>query len=138
PMAQGARTLGIEVERLILHRQSRECAPLGFCRDLLEGLAADIGGTVHRDGEVVNRVDGDGYSFSMEPGGQLELATLPRTSLAEIESTMSRVRAIVHQRLDGSDYELVALGHAPVSPVDSLGLLPRSRYRIMDETMILR
>ena len=75
PMALGRQYLGIEVERLILHTQTQESAPLEFCRQLLIDLADDIEGKKYFDGDVVNRVDGDGYSFTMEPGGQLELAT---------------------------------------------------------------
>ena len=69
PMPSGKRLLGIEVEHLILHRKTRESAPLDFCRQLIAGLATDIDGTTYFDGEVLNRVDGDGISFTMEPGG---------------------------------------------------------------------
>lgn len=138
PMPSGRRCLGIEVERLILHRQTRVCAPLEFCRQLIADLAADIDGRIYMDGEVINRVDGDGYSLTMEPGGQLELATEPRTSLAEIDPTMAEVRRLVESRLAGTEFHTVALGHAPVSHPDELGLLPRSRYKIMDRAMTPR
>ena len=138
PMPRGERLLGIEVERLILHRETQASAPLDFCRQLMAGLAEDIGAKTYFDGEVLNRVDGDGISFTMEPGGQLELATDPCANLAEIDPTMSEVRALVDARLSGTDYELSSLGHAPVTPVDELGLLPRSRYRLMDASMVAR
>ncbi len=138
PMPSGRRLLGIEVERLILHRETRESAPLGLCRQLLADLAADIDGKIYMDGEVINRVDGDGFSFTMEPGGQLELATDPKSSLAEVDPVMTEVRALVDARLDKTDYELSPLGHAPISMPDDLGLLPRSRYHIMDAAMMPR
>lgn len=137
-MAQGERTLGIEMERLILHRETEEHAPLDFCRQLLADIAADIDGKVYRDGEVINRVDGHGYSLTMEPGGQLELATDPTTQLSKIDPTMYAVRKVVEERLKGTDYELRALGHTPVTLPDDIGLLPRSRYRIMDRLMLPR
>lgn len=138
PMPSGERLLGIEVEYLVLHRATQESAPLEFCRQLIAGLAVDIGATARFDGEVLNRVDGSGFSFTMEPGGQLELATDPCVNLAQIDPTMSMVRALVDARLSGTDYELVSLGHAPVTPVEELGLLPRSRYRLMDASMVAR
>jgi glutamate--cysteine ligase len=138
PMALGRRFLGIEVERLILHTETRECAPLGFCRQLLADLAADIQGKKYFDGEVLNRVDGDGYSFTMEPGGQLELATDPRSSLAEVDPTMTAIRELVDNRLNGTGYSLCSLGHAPVSKIADLELLPRERYKIMDASMLPR
>ena len=112
PMPRGERLLGIEVERLILHRETQESAPLDFCRRLMAGLAEDIGATTYFDGEVLNRVDGDGISFTMEPGGQLELATDPRANLSEIDPTMTEVRELVDARLSNTDYELCSLGHA--------------------------
>ena len=138
PMPQGRKFLGIEVERLILHRETRASAPLDFCRRLLADLADDIGGRKHFDGEVINRVEGEGFSFTMEPGGQLELATDPKSSLSEIDPTMKKIRTIVDARLDGTDYETTSLGHAPVTRPEDIGLLPRERYRIMDRSMIER
>lgn len=138
PMPSGKRLLGIEVERLILHRTTQTSAPLDFCRQLIAGLAEDINGKTYYDGEVLSRVDGDGISFTMEPGGQLELATDPRANLAEIDPTMDFVRELVEARLAGTDYELASLGHAPVTPVEELGLLPRSRYHLMDGSMVGR
>jgi glutamate--cysteine ligase len=138
PMALGRQYLGIEVERLILHTQTQESAPLEFCRQLLIDLADDIEGKKYFDGDVVNRVDGDGYSFTMEPGGQLELATTPRSSLSEVDPTMTMIRELVDRRLAGTGYGLSSLGHAPVTKVADLGLLPRERYKIMDASMMPR
>ena len=138
PKPQGRRLLGIEVERLILHEATRESAPLDFCRQLLDDLATDIGGQRFYDGEVLNRVDGDGFSFTMEPGGQLELATDPQASLSEIDPTMKMIRTLVDRRLEGTGYTPASLGHTPVSKIADLGLLPRRRYEIMDASMVPR
>ncbi len=135
PMPRGELLLGIEVERLILHRETRASAPLPLCRQLIADLAAEIGAKTFYDGEVLNRADGEGISFTMEPGGQLELATDPVANLAQIDPTMSRVRKLVDGMLEGTEYEVESLGHAPVTPVEELGLLPRNRYRLMDAAM---
>jgi len=135
PMAHGQRYLGIEVEHLILHRATRASAPLSFCRQLLEDLIEDLGGVGGKDGDILNRVDGDRFFLTMEPGGQLEIATVPMHSLQEIDPVMQRVTEVVRSRLARSDYDLVSVGHAPVTKVSDLGLLPRQRYQIMDAEM---
>lgn len=135
PMASGGRHLGIEVEHLILHRTTQESAPLSFCRQLLEDLIQDLGGVGSKDGDILNRVDGDLFFLTMEPGGQLEIATVPLHSLQEIDPVMLRVTEVVRSRLARTDHDLVSLGHAPVTKVSDLGLLPRTRYRIMDAEM---
>ncbi len=135
PMAHGQRHLGIEVEYLILHRETRETAPLSFCRQLLEDLVGDLDGIGSKDGDVLNRVDGDLFFLTMEPGGQLEIATVPLHSMQEIDPIMVRATEVVRDRLATTDYALVSIGHAPVTKVADLGLLPRERYRIMDARM---
>ncbi|MHC4079461.1 MAG: glutamate-cysteine ligase family protein, partial [Planctomycetota bacterium] len=135
PMAHGQRHLGIEVEYLILHRETRASAPLSFCRQLLEALVNDLDGIAGKDGDVLNLVDGDMFFLTMEPGGQLEIATDPLHSLQEIDPVMVRVTNVVRSRLGTTDYDLASIGHAPVTKVADLGLLPRERYRIMDAVM---
>lgn len=135
PMARGQRHLGIEVEHLILHRGTRASAPLSFCRQLLEDLIPDLGGVGSKDGDILNRVDGDLFFLTMEPGGQLEIATVPLHSLQEIDAVMLRVTEVVRSRLARTDYDLVSVGHAPATKVADLGLLPRKRYLIMDAEM---
>ncbi|MHC5063437.1 MAG: glutamate-cysteine ligase family protein [Planctomycetota bacterium] len=133
-MGLGTRLLGTEYERLILDRENRESAPLAFCRGLMRDL--DIPGAERvLDGEVIKLVRGDGFELSMEPGGQLEVSSSPASNLAEIDRTMEHATGIIDAYLASSPYELVCLGHAPVTRVQDLGLLPRERYRIMDASM---
>src|SRR5690606_32858926 len=79
-----------------------------------------------------------GFEMSMEPGGQLEVATPPHEQLADIDHALRRALDAIGRVLEPTPYELVALGHAPVTPVAELGLLPRDRYRIMDARMPAR
>jgi glutamate--cysteine ligase len=87
---------------------------------------------------VLAKMRTEKFGVSMEPGGQLELDTAPAPNLATLEVVFREVTALIEQRLAGTGYELVALGHAPVTPVAELGLLPKPRYRIMDREMIQR
>lgn len=137
-VAGGSKHLGIEVEYLILHRETRENAPLEFCRQLLADLVTDFAAVASKDGDVLNRVDGDFFFLTMEPGGQLEIATVPLHSIQEIDPVLEHATEVVCTRLAATDYELVSLGHAPVTPVTALGLLPRVRYQIMDAKMPAR
>ena len=79
-MSRGRRLLGLEYERLILHRETGESAPLSFCREFFGELVNDLGATGHPDGDVLSRMTGGDFALSMEPGGQLEVATASRGS----------------------------------------------------------
>lgn len=129
------RLLGIEIERLILHRETGTSAPLGFCRELFAKLVDDFDAEPFTEGGILSKLRGPDFGVSMEPGGQLEVDTDPCPDLESLERISCDVTRVIEQRLEGSDYHLVALGHAPVTPVEELGLLPRPRYRIMDAEM---
>ncbi|MGA0867613.1 MAG: glutamate-cysteine ligase family protein [Planctomycetota bacterium] len=135
PMPSGERLLGVEYERLLLDRVDRTSAPLDFCRQLMIDLVDDLGAEPIVEGPIVKGLDSARFAMSMEPGGQLEVASPPCRRLAEIDACMDAATAAIERRLEGTRFELAALGHAPVTPVEQLGLLPRERYRIMDATM---
>jgi glutamate--cysteine ligase len=142
PMALGHRALGVEFERLLLHKESRESAPLAVSRGLIERMCGRVGGEPMIEDEVVKGFSADGFSMSLEPGGQIELASPPARSMAELDRVFETVDPMLADELAADaaskDYEFVALGHAPVTPVARLGLLPRQRYRIMDRFMVDR
>ena len=138
PMPSGRRMLGLELERLMLHRDTRESAPLSFCREFLARLVDDLGAEPYEEAGVLAKMRAGRFGVSMEPGGQLELDTEPCPNLAILEELFTKVTSCVEKGLDGTDYELVALGHAPVTPVEQLELLPKPRYRIMDASMPAR
>lgn len=138
PLSRGRRLLGVEYERLVLRRETRESAPLESCRRLFAELVDDLRATPVWEGDVLVKLLAGDFALSMEPGGQLEVATSPRPKLSDLDDIMQRVTAVIDRRLESTDLELVCLGHAPVTPVSDLGLLPRRRYLIMDGTMIER
>lgn len=138
PLSRGRRLLGVEYERLVLRRETDESAPLDFCRQLFTELMDDLHATPVWDGEVLGKMLGGDFGMSMEPGGQIEIATPPRPSLADLDRIVHRVTQAIDRRLEPTDYRLVCLGHAPVTPVAEIGLLPRKRYLLMDETMVER
>jgi glutamate--cysteine ligase len=138
PMALGHPVLGVEYERLLLHRETRRSAPLGFCQGLLAELQREFDAEPVLDGTVLKGLRGDGFALSMEPGGQLEIAVPPMPDLHHVDLVIGRVTEVIETVLGRHPYELVPLGHAPVTPVAEIGLLPRQRYRIMDKAMPVR
>jgi glutamate--cysteine ligase len=141
-MAQGHRAMGVEFERLLLHRKTRESAPLEVSRSFVQRVRRRVDGRPMIDGTVEKGFEGDAFGMSLEPGGQVELATPPARDLAELDRCFRDADAILDEVLAedpvSAEYELVALGHAPVTPVDRLGLLPRRRYELMDRLMPAR
>ncbi|MBK8980058.1 MAG: hypothetical protein IPM29_29515 [Planctomycetes bacterium] len=138
PMPSGQRLLGIEYERLVLDRDTDQCAPLAFVQSLLRHLCALTGARPLAEGELLKGISLPEFELTTEPGGQLELATRPAPSLAGVDASFEAGRAALEGYLASTRYRWVGLGHAPVTPVEELGLLPRARYRIMDARMPAR
>ncbi|MEM7199539.1 MAG: glutamate-cysteine ligase family protein [Planctomycetota bacterium] len=135
PMSSGRRLLGIELERLVLHRETQESAPLEFCRQLLADLVDAFGAEGWSEHGVLAKLRGPDFGISLEPGGQLEVDAGPCADLDGLEVVFRRVTQAIEARLAATPYTLFAFGHAPRTRVADLGLLPRPRYRIMDKAM---
>src|SRR5690606_4262227 len=125
-------------ERLILDAATGESAPLDFCRSLLADLATDAHGEPVIEGDLGKGVRADGFELSMKPGGQIEVAVPPKSKLRAVDTVVDRADALIEDRLQSTRFALVCVGHAPVTPVGRLGLLPRTRYRLMDRRMPTR
>lgn len=138
PMPSGRRLLGVEYEQLVLDRRTRASAPLDFCRTLMTDLVADLGAEPIVEGSIVKGLRATGFEMSMEPGGQMEIATPPCDRIDGVDLAIRAAIDAMDARLRDTNFELVGLGHAPVTPVAELGLLPRERYRIMDARMPTR
>lgn len=138
PLPNGKRLLGVEYERLILDRRTRENAPLAFCQQLLADLVDDLGARPLTEGPVLKGLQAAQFEISMEPGGQIEVASPPGERLADIDAVLAAATAVIERRLRDTPFELACFGHAPVTPVERIGILPRERYRIMDARMPTR
>ncbi len=138
PMSKGARLLGLEYERLILDRKTQAAAPLSVCQDLLSSMAQEPGAELVKEGDVIKGVHAPGFDLSIEPGGQFELAAPPYPNMAGVDALVAEMTAKLDAHLEGSPYELVCLGHTPVTPVEEIELLGRARYGIMNERMMER
>ncbi|MFO1053636.1 MAG: glutamate-cysteine ligase family protein [Planctomycetota bacterium] len=135
PGAPRQRLIGIEYERLLLHRVTGESAALDAAQRLLEGVGVATGGRPIVEDGILKGVHAEAFEVSIEPGGQVEISTPPCHSLTDADRSIAAADDALATALSGTDLELVALGHAPRTPVLAHGLLPRNRYRIMDARM---
>lgn len=84
----------------------------------------------------VSRVTmGKGDNLSFEPGGQLEISTLPYPCLSDAVLRINKVQKDIESALteDGNRIGLVQVGMNPWQSVDEIGLqLPKKRYQAMN------
>lgn len=85
------------------------------------------------EGKHVIAMVRDGASITIEPGGQIELSTAPRTGVADIERDVrGHLRELQQITADGP-YRPLAIGYTPVQPVQDIPFVPKARYAIMGD-----
>lgn len=124
--------LGLEIELFPL--RIGQPTPADFPE--IEAILREIGERQHIPGEherggALIGLKGAGYSYSLEPGGQVEIATRPYRALARLRQV---VREFTEQLADigrGRGIRFVALGHHPYANRQTVPKMPKARYDLM-------
>lgn len=130
--------LGVEIEQFVLDEDGdrvpykEKHGRLGV-EDILE-LLAPYYSEVERneDGDILAlyRLDSN---VTIEPAAQIELSISPMTALVDIEAEYEHFDFRMKQILRPHDYKLVPLGYDPKNKAEDLEIIPKQRYKYMDE-----
>ncbi|WP_299407595.1 glutamate--cysteine ligase [uncultured Roseobacter sp.] len=131
-------------------RIGTEHEKFGYCKDtlkplpyegersirvMLEGLRDMHGWAPVTEGGLLIGLEKDGANISLEPGGQLELSGGP---LETIHETCDEVNTHLREVQDVADKigaGFIGLGAAPIWTHDDMDLMPKGRYKLMNEYM---
>ncbi|WP_195819905.1 glutamate--cysteine ligase [Roseobacter sp. MH60115] len=131
-------------------RIGTEHEKFGYCKDtlkplpyegdrsirvMLEGLRDTHGWSPVEEGGVLIGLEKDGANISLEPGGQLELSGAP---LETIHETCDEVNTHLREVQDVADRigaGFIGLGAAPHWTHDDMDLMPKGRYKLMNDYM---
>ena len=104
-------------------------------RAMLEGLRDGHGWAPVEEGGKLIGLEKDGANISLEPGGQLELSGAP---VETIHETCDEVNAHLREVKDVADRigaGFIGLGAAPVWTHEQMDLMPKGRYKLMNDYM---
>jgi glutamate--cysteine ligase len=133
---EGDWGVGLEVEKLIVDRQSGEAAPYGRIRELLARLEGTLDWQGSYDGDALVGLRGGNSSVTLEPGGQIELSgRLCRDihcSQRDFDRYVGQIVAV------GTELDLcfLGLGAQPFTPLEQIDWLPKRRYAVMGPYML--
>jgi len=131
-------------------RIGTEHEKFGFCRGtlkplpyqgersivaILEGLRDRHGWTAIHESDKLIGLQKDGAHISLEPGGQLELSGAPLETIHETCDEVNTHLAQVKDIADEIGAGFIGLGAAPIWNHADVPLVPKSRYRLMDDYM---
>lgn len=136
PQHDARRRVGAEVEFLVVAESTCVPVPIDYRGGSLERLrryAARAGWTEFRGYDGTPRFDVAGAAtISFEPGGQLEISTLPVETPSELVRTLARIVAPLRTALEEQGIALLPVGIDPRTDVASVPLqLHVERYERM-------
>ena len=131
-------------------RIGTEHEKFGYCRDtlkplpyegersiraMLEGLRDRHGwAPVEEAGKLIG-LEKDGANVSLEPGGQLELSGAPLENIHETCDEVNQHLREVKDVADDIGAGWIGLGAAPVWTHEQMDLMPKGRYKLMNDYM---
>ncbi len=104
-------------------------------RALLEYIAADEGLEPITDRSLPIGLKGEGFSISLEPGGQFELSGGIFASLHDTKAELDAHIARVHRAAPALGLGFAPLGFHPLAKRADFSWMPKSRYAIMRDYM---
>lgn len=131
-------------------RIGTEHEKFGYCKDtlkplpyegkrsivaVLEGLRDVYGWAPVTEGDKLIGLEKDGANVSLEPGGAVELSGAP---LETIHETCDEVHEHLREVKDIADkigVGFIGLGAAPIWTHEEMPLMPKGRYRLMNDYM---
>ena len=132
--------LGVEVEHFVVTAEGeysvsyagRSEGEFGV-RDVLAHLAdAYPQHTYGLEGDLIGLAS-DEASITLEPAAQLEISIAPYSSISRILRVYNELRAKVDPFLAEHGCKLVTSGYHPTARALDLALIPKQRYRFMDD-----
>lgn len=128
--------VGLELERLVVDRQTgRQLSfdgPNGI-ETLLKQVSERFGWTpFHENGRLIALLK-DGATVTLEPGAQVELSTAPASSVLSLREMLRAHRAEFDAVIDPQKVTWLSVGLTPFTDVETVTLMPKNRYQIMDQ-----
>lgn len=127
--------LGVELEHIITDEHCNAVSyegPQGV-QSLLEELACDYDEELRDEEGDLLGLSRPGAALSLEPAAQLELSAGPYEPIGLIRCDFEEFHRSLAARLSSRGQRAVIVGYQPVSKAADLALIPKDRYRFMDQ-----
>lgn len=131
--------IGLELEHFVVDADTMRAVPYDGDRGMetvLESVSPHFPRQSRERGKLLAMANED-YSLSLEPGAQLEISISPKREIFDIDRVYHSFLKCITPALDAFGYQLVCSGYQPVSKAAEVSLIPKERYRIMDDYFTL-
>ena len=123
--------IGFEIEHFAVDRQSLETTTYDKAmRAILEELVGLGYCGVYENGNIMG-LTGDGFSISIEPASQFEIAFDSKKSINELFDNYKKIVAEIVPLFEQRGLLLTEVGYHPKSKIDEIQIIPKKRYDFM-------
>lgn len=131
--------IGAEIELLPMYAATAQPVEHARVGRLFEDVAGLLGLEVdHEASGAVVGAHGEGHLLSLEPGGQMEIATRPYTRAADLNVAIRRLTAAMATIGHRQGVRFLAMGHQPFVDRDTVPKMNKARYTLMREYLPTR
>jgi glutamate--cysteine ligase len=128
--------LGLEIEHILVDKQTREAIPYYGDRGvevILQRLRPLYDEEIHGDPGRLLGLTRPLLALTLEPGAQFETSMGPLATVEEFRAVYERFLVEIIPVLDELGIEMLNIGYQPVSKQQDVQIIPKSRYRVMNE-----
>lgn len=128
--------IGLEIEHIIIDKDSKKRQFYYGHRGVKEVLEKilETGKFIgDYSGDNIIGMHNDKLTISIEPGAQFEISISRDASIKELINTYHEALSIIKPILSEMNLSLMLLGIDPENKVDDIPLIPKDRYKIMNE-----
>lgn len=127
--------LGVELEHILVteHMEAVPYSDEHGSRWLLEQFLEDLPKATYGEDESLIGVSKPGMALTLEPAAQFEISAGPYEYANEVRPELERFERKAAALLNPYGQRLVTMGYHPTARVNDLELIPKRRYRYMDE-----
>lgn len=134
--AKGDNKIGIEIENFCVENATMHLIPLDSdikvnITDIFEDLVKNKG-FIELDKSKTIGLRGNGYSITIEPGCQIEYSSAEFTDLKKLLNQFLSYIELIDYIENKFDVRFISVSYFPVGSPDDLELIPKERYKIMD------
>ncbi len=128
-------SIGLELEHYVVDKNTKDSVSYYGERGievLLERIKPFYEESAYSEGHLIG-LGRPGLAVSIEPAAQLEVSIGPQTDGKSIQAIYDQFMAELMPILLEWGYELITAGYQPKNKVKELDLIPKNRYRFMQE-----
>lgn len=131
--------IGAEIELFPLVDATGAPAEHGLVGQMFETVAGNLSLEVEREptGAVIG-ARGEGHLLSLEPGGQMEIATKPFSRAADLNTAIRRLTGALATAGATHGVRFLAMGHQPFVDRDTVPKMAKARYALMRQYLPTR